>query len=97
MSEDEFTSKLSAKAKSDYDMLSAEGKAKALKMAGHNCAGKNDCKGLNACRTSKNDCAGKGGCKGQSKCSMTPEQAVKAASMGEKRASLNSNRTYNTR
>lgn len=90
LSESEFKAKLSTQAKADYDKLSAEGKANALKLASHDCSGKNDCKGQNACKTDKNSCAGQGGCKGQSKCAMTPEQAVKVSSMKDKRTSLNS-------
>ena len=98
MSEQELKAKLSPQAKADYDKLSPEGKAKVMKMVSHSCAGKNDCKGQNACRTTNNDCAGKGGCKGQSKCRTTPEQAVKAASMQDKRASLNTrSNTYSPR
>jgi hypothetical protein len=97
VSEDEFKAKLSPKSKADYDKLSAEGRAKALKIASHTCAGKNDCKGQNACKTDKNDCAGQGGCKSQSKCAATPDQAVKAASLQDKRAGLNTRNTYSPR
>jgi len=97
LSEQEVKAKLSPQGQADYDKLSAEGKAKVLKMLSHSCAGKNDCKGQNACRTTNNDCAGNGGCKGQSKCKTNPEQAVKAASMQEKRSSLNTRNTYSPR
>ena len=90
VSEREFTSNLSSQGKADYDKLSTEGKFNARKMASHDCSGKNDCKGQNACKTAKNTCAGQGGCKGQSKCAMKPDQAVKVASMKDKRAQINS-------
>ena len=97
MTEDQFKAKLSPAAKADFDKLSQNGKDKAVKMASHDCKGKNDCKGQNACKTDKNDCAGKGGCKGQSKCAATPDQAVKAASMQDKRASMNARNTNSPR
>jgi hypothetical protein len=97
MTESEFKAKLSPAARADFDKLSTNGKDKAMKMASHSCKGKNDCKGQNACKTDKNDCAGKGGCKGQSKCAANPDQAVKAASMQDKRASLNNRPSYSPR
>ncbi len=96
-SEEQFKAKLSPAAKADYDKLSPSGKEKALKISSHSCKGKNDCKGQNACKSDKNECAGKGGCKGQSKCASTPDQAVKAASLQDKRASLNTRNTYSPR
>jgi hypothetical protein len=95
--EDQFKAKLSPVGKADFDKLSQSGKDKAVKMASHDCKGKNDCKGQNACKSDKNECAGKGGCKGQSKCASTPDQAVKAASMQDKRASMNTRNTYSPR
>lgn len=97
MTENDFKGKLSPQAKADFDKLSPEGKANAIKMVSHDCSGKNDCKGQNSCKTDKNTCAGQGGCKGQSKCAMTPEQAVKASSLKDKRTSLNNrNPSQNT-
>lgn len=96
MTESEFKAKLSPQGKADYDKLSSDGKANALKIASHDCSGKNECKGQNACKTDKNDCAGKGGCKGQSKCAATPDQAVKAASLKDKRTSWNSRNNSST-
>lgn len=95
MTESDFKTKLSPQGKIEYDKLSPEGKAQALKMASHDCSGKNDCKGQNACKTDKNACAGQGGCKGQSKCAMTPEQSVKVSSLKDKRASLNTRSSQN--
>lgn len=95
LTEEQFKAKLSTQGKADYDKLSPAGKAAAFKIASHDCAGKNDCKGQNACKTDKNECAGKGGCKGQSKCQATPDQAVKAASLKDKRTSLNLSPTKN--
>lgn len=89
-SEAQFKSHLSVQAQSEYDNLSADSKANAIKMASHDCKGKNDCKGQNACQSEKNACGGQGACKGQSTCKMSPDKAVKIASLKEKRASLNS-------
>jgi hypothetical protein len=95
LTESEFKAKLSPQAKTDFDKLTPEAKAKAIKMASHDCSGKNDCKGQNSCKSDKNSCAGQGGCQGQSKCAMTPEQAVKASSMKDKRTSLNNSSSTN--
>lgn len=89
-SEAQFKSQLSVQGKSDYDNLSTDAKANAIKMASHDCKGKNDCKGQNSCQTEKNACGGQGACKGQSTCKMSPDKAVKIASLKDKRASLNS-------
>jgi hypothetical protein len=89
LTEADFKAKLSPQARADFDKLSPDAKANAVKMASHDCSGKNDCKGQNACKTDKNSCAGQGGCSGQSKCAVTPEQAVKISSMKDKRTSLN--------
>lgn len=88
MTQEDFKAQLSAQGKTDFDKLSDEGKANAIQMASHDCAGKNACKGQNSCKSDKNACAGQGGCKGQSTCKMTPDKAVKAASLKDKRTSL---------
>jgi hypothetical protein len=39
------------------------------KKSKHDCAGKNDCKGLGGCKTANNDCKVKNDCKGKGGCS----------------------------
>ena len=39
----------------------------------HDCAGKNDCKGLGGCKNSAHDCKGKNECKGKGACTVTKE------------------------
>ena len=39
------------------------------KNAKHDCAGKNECKGLGGCKSGDNGCAGKNSCKGKGGCS----------------------------
>lgn len=93
MTENELMSKLNAEGKKTYQSMDSEGKALALKLANQSCAGKNDCKGLNSCKTDKNTCAGNGSCKGTSKGPFTDKNmAVKVAAkkMAEKRSNLNS-------
>lgn len=43
----------------------------------HDCAGKNDCKGLGGCKSAKNDCKFKNDCKGQGACKVTKEDIEK--------------------
>ncbi len=38
------------------------------KAAGHDCAGKNECKGKGGCKTGDNGCKGKNSCKGKGGC-----------------------------
>lgn len=94
MKESELLQKLDEKHKVMYSNMSPEGKQLARQLAGQSCAGKNDCKGLNSCKTNKNDCAGKGGCKGQSPGAFKDKnQAIDVANnhMREKRMSMNQN------
>lgn len=86
--EGKFLSRLSSQGHEKYQQLSTRGKIMAMNLSAHECAGHNDCKGQNACQTSKNQCAGKGSCKGQSSCKVTPEEAVKLTSMIDKRNNL---------
>lgn len=81
----------------EFQKLSPEGKALALKLANQDCKGKNDCKGLNSCKTANNSCAGQGGCKGTTPGPFTDKvKAVKVAAqkMAEKRTSMNYNSNY---
>ena len=39
----------------------------------HDCAGKNDCKGVGGCKTADHDCKGKNSCKGKGGCTVTKE------------------------
>jgi hypothetical protein len=91
MSESELMEKLDANHKAMFKDMTPEGKKMALKLANQTCAGTNECKGLNACKTDDNGCAGKGGCKGQSKCSFKDKnKAVEAANqhMQQKRTEM---------
>ena len=54
----------------------------------HICAGKNACKGLGGCKTTKNACAGKSACKGQGGCAvpsktMTSSKPTKTSCAGK--------------
>ena len=44
----------------------------------HDCAGKNDCKGLGGCKTAKNDCKFKNDCKGKGGCKVSQADIDKA-------------------
>jgi hypothetical protein len=92
----QFKLQLSVQGKSDFDNLSPDGKTLAIKMASHDCSGKNECKGQNTCQSAKNTCAGKGACKGQSSCKMSPDKAVQIATMKDKRTSMNNTSSRNT-
>lgn len=82
MTDSELMMQLDAQGKATFQSLTPEGKALALKLANHDCKGKNDCKGLNSCKTADNSCAGKGGCKGTSPGPFKDKNmAVKVASM----------------
>lgn len=91
-----FLLKLNPKERADYQQLSERGKTLARNIAAHDCAGRNDCKGQNACKSDLNACAGKGSCKGKSICKVTPGQAVKLASLLEKRQNLQNNSAPNS-
>ncbi|MGV3756032.1 MAG: hypothetical protein ACO1QS_11670 [Verrucomicrobiota bacterium] len=43
----------------------------------HDCAGKNDCKGLGGCKTAKNDCKFLNECKGKGGCKLTQKDIDK--------------------
>jgi hypothetical protein len=88
MTEDELMLELNDSGVKQFQSLSPEGKALALKLASQRCNASNSCKGQNACKTDNNDCAGKGDCKGKSKCAFSDKNlAVQIASklMAEKR------------
>lgn len=93
MTEDQLKSQLNEQGKQQYNSMSPEGKAMALKLASRSCKGTNDCKGQNACKADDHSCAGKGSCAGSSVCSFKDKnQAVKIAAQkqAEKRAKTNS-------
>ena len=50
-------------------------KTKKTKMAKHDCAGKNSCKGQGGCKTGDNGCSGKNSCKGKGGCAVPPKKS----------------------
>lgn len=87
--EAQLLSQLNDEGRAIYSGLDPAGKALAIKLANQSCAGKNDCKGLNSCKSKDHSCAGKGSCKGTSPGPFKDKnQAVKIAAqkMAEKRA-----------
>ncbi len=44
------------------------------KAKGHDCAGKNECKGQGGCKTGDNGCAGKNSCKGKGGCAVKAKE-----------------------
>lgn len=92
MDESAFVEKLSANAKRIYEAIDPEGQKISLQIANQSCAGKNVCRGFNACKTQTNSCAGLGSCKGTTVGPTTnPDHAVQAAAikMAQKRHEMN--------
>lgn len=82
LTEMDLKAQLNPQTKADFEALSPEGKALALKMANQDCKGKNDCKGQNACKSKTNSCGGQGGCKGTAETNFKDKNmAVKVAKM----------------
>ncbi|MBA3722193.1 MAG: hypothetical protein H0W88_07320 [Parachlamydiaceae bacterium] len=91
LSASELYTKLNSVEKKEYDSLDMEGKKLALSLANQSCAGKNECKGLNSCKTDSNSCKGLGSCKGTSVGPFKDKNdAVKVAAMrmADKRRSM---------
>lgn len=87
--EQAFVGKLSDSAKDAFKKMNHDQRTAAMKMAAHDCKGKNDCKGKGGCKTEANDCAGKNDCKGKGACKVTADKAVNTCQqMCAKRASL---------
>lgn len=92
LSEDELLEQLDANGKRQYKSLDPQGKQLAREIASQKCAGLNDCKGRNVCKSDKNACEGQADCKGKSICGATDKnQAVRIAAkkMAEKRNKAN--------
>ena len=91
LDENVLLNQLSNNAKRIYNAIDAEGQKIALQIANQTCAGKNVCRGYNACKSNTNSCAGLGSCKGTSVGPTTnPDHAVQAAAikMAQKRHEL---------
>lgn len=88
------------KTNSDYNSLTPEGKAAALKLANQlanqDCKGKNDCAGLSSCKADDHSCAGQNSCKGKGAGTFKDKNlAVKIAAQKVKRSQANgSTKTY---
>jgi hypothetical protein len=89
MTEQQLKGQLNEQGKQQYNSLSPEGKATAVKLASRSCKGTNDCKGQGI---NPSSCAGKNSCAGTSACNFKDKnEAVKAAaeSQAQKRAQTN--------
>lgn len=90
LTESDLISQLNEQGKASYQRLDPAGKALALKLANQECANKNECRGLNSCRTGEHSCAGKGSCKNTAPVNFKDKNlAVKVAelrTMAEKRS-----------
>jgi len=91
MNKDDIMLELNQAGADLFNSLSPEGQELALKIASRSCNGENDCRGQNACQTTKNSCMGKGKCKGTTVCAISDKNlAIKLANdlMTEKRKAL---------
>jgi hypothetical protein len=78
--EQAFADKLSASAKDAFAKMNHDQRGMAMKIASHDCKGKNSCKGQGRCKSETNSCAGQNSCAGKGGCQTPPEKAVDMAS-----------------
>lgn len=77
--EQAFADKLSSDAKDSFMKMNHEQRGMAMKIANHDCKGKNACKGQGGCKTEQNACKAQNACKGQGACKVSTTDAVKMA------------------
>jgi hypothetical protein len=77
--EQAFADKLSDSAKEAFSKMNQDQRAMAMRIAGHDCKGKNSCKGEGKCKSDTNSCEGQNSCKGQGGCKTDPNKAVNMA------------------
>lgn len=77
--EQAFANKLSDAAKEAFSKMNHDQRAMAMRIAGHDCKGKNSCKGEGKCKSDTNSCEGQNSCKGQGGCKTEPNKAVNMA------------------